>query len=132
VAIDSGEERPGAKFYHWEMKGVPVRLEIGPRDLKEKKITLVRRDSGEKSQIEFREIEKIEKTFDDIRLFKAKSLKDIENYAGKGIISVGWCNKKECAEKIEEHTNILCTDKNPMKCIICNNPGREVRIAKTY
>jgi len=144
--IDDGEERPGAKFYHWEMKGVPVRLEIGPRDLKEKKITVVRRDTGEKSQIEFREIEKIENIFDDIsrnlrkraerefekRLFKAKSLKDIENYVGKGIISVGWCNKKECAEKIEEYASILCTDKNPMKCIICNNPGREIRIAKTY
>lgn len=144
--IDSGEERPGAKFYHWEMKGVPLRLEIGPRDLKEKKITVVRRDTGEKSQIKFEEIDRIEKIFDDIseslrkraegkfegRLFKVNKLKDVEKYVGRGIISLGWCNKKECAERIEEHADILCSDENPMKCIICNGPGREVRIARTY
>jgi prolyl-tRNA synthetase len=144
--IDDCEERPGAKFYHWEMKGVPVRLEVGPRDLEEKKITLVRRDTGGKSQIKFEEVDGIGDIFNDISnnlrekadrefgkmLFKAGSLDDVAEYVGKGIISLGWCNKKECAEQIERHASILCAGENPMKCVVCKGPGREVRAAKTY
>ena len=51
VHIDNSKKRPGEKFYNWEAKGVPVRIEIGPRDLANKKITVVRRDNGNKVSI---------------------------------------------------------------------------------
>ncbi len=146
VGVDAGEERPGAKFYHWEMKGVPLRLEIGPRDLRERKVTVVRRDNGGKSQIGFEELDKIGGIFDDMsrnlrekaerefekRLFRVERLEDVDRYVGEGIVSLGWCNGKECAGQIEEHASVLCANKNPARCIICNAPGREVRVAKTY
>jgi len=51
VHIDNTKKRPGEKFYNWEAKGVPIRIEIGPRDLANKKITVVRRDTGKKATI---------------------------------------------------------------------------------
>jgi len=48
VALDESDERPGAKYYKWEMKGVPIRVEIGPRDLKNNVATIVRRDTRNK------------------------------------------------------------------------------------
>src|SRR5512133_3770069 len=57
VEIDASDLRPGAKYYKWEMKGVPLRLEIGPRDLQNNVAVAVRRDSGEKDQIPLPEIE---------------------------------------------------------------------------
>jgi len=48
---DREEKTPGFKFNEWEVKGIPLRIEMGPRDLKEKKVTIVRRDTGEKKQL---------------------------------------------------------------------------------
>ncbi len=49
VQLDTSDERPGAKFYKWEMKGVPIRLEVGPRDIEKGVVTLVRRDGVKKT-----------------------------------------------------------------------------------
>ena len=54
--IDAGEGHPGAKFYHWEMKGVPLRLEVGPRDFEANSMIVVRRDTREKLQVGFDEL----------------------------------------------------------------------------
>jgi len=51
VDVDTSEETPGFKFNHWEMKGVPIRLEIGPREMKEDSVTLARRDTGDKKKV---------------------------------------------------------------------------------
>ena len=51
VEVDDRSIKPGAKFYHWEQKGVPIRVEIGPRDIQNKQIMVVRRDTGEKISI---------------------------------------------------------------------------------
>ena len=146
VKIDAGDDHPGAKFYHWEMMGVPIRLEVGPRDLKDRKITVVRRDTMEKIQISFKEISSIEQMFEQIsenlrkmaekdfkaRIFRVKKLSELEQYIGKGIIETGWCNRKECAEKIEEIGDILSVNSKSMECAVCGNSGMGVRIAKTY
>lgn len=68
VKVDDTDLRVGEKFYRWEKKGVPIRLEIGPRDIKEDQIILVRRDTGEKK------IVKIEQLSDEIK----RSLEDIQ------------------------------------------------------
>ncbi len=146
VKIDEGEDRPGSKFYRWEMKGVPLRMDVGPRDLKEGKITVVRRDTGEKSQIGFDEIEGIKTIFKDIsdnlrekaesrfrsRIFKIENIDDIKGKVGKGIIIAGLCSGGVCSERIEEHADILCVNETVAKCIVCGGEGREIKIAKTY
>ena len=146
VQTDSGEKHPGAKYYFWEMKGVPLRMEVGPRDLKSRKITVVRRDSKEKTEIKFEDINSVKDIFADIAgnlrrkaeekfregFLKAESFEEIEKHVGRGIITTGWCGKKDCAEKIEEAVSILSVGDNPMKCPICGNPGKEIKAAKTY
>lgn len=146
VEIDDGDDHPGAKFYHWEMMGVPMRFEIGPRDFKDKKITVVRRDTREKFQISFEQISNIGKIFEQIsenlrkmaerdfkaRIFKVKKLSELKQYVGKGIIETGWCNREECAEKIEEISDILSVNERKSKCIVCGNSGIGIRIAKAY
>jgi len=145
--IDESEEHPGAKYYHWEMKGIPVRIEIGPRDLKDKKITVVRRDTGKRFEIGLENVEKeIKRILDEIsdnlretaekkfkeRFFRVEKLEDIKGYVGKGIIITGWCGKKECAERIEEYADILSVNDREGICSVCGNPGKEIRVAKTY
>ena len=64
VELDESDVRPGAKYYKWEMKGVPLRVEIGPRDLKNNVVTIVRRDSGNKETVPLINIEaKLRKDF---------------------------------------------------------------------
>ncbi|MBN2014359.1 MAG: proline--tRNA ligase [Candidatus Altiarchaeota archaeon] len=144
--IDAGEERPGAKFYYWEMKGVPLRLEVGPKDLKEKKITVVRRDTGDKSTIAFDEVDDVCKIFEDMskdlgekaekgfngKMFEAPALEDVGKYAGKGVIKIGWCGRKACAEEIGGYVSILNVDGDPLECVVCGDKGQGVRAAKTY
>src|SRR5665811_2469775 len=57
VVIDTDDIRPGAKFYKWEKQGVPIRLEIGPRDLSSGSVTLVRRDTREKESVKRTEMQ---------------------------------------------------------------------------
>lgn len=65
--IDERDETAGSKYYYWELRGVPLRLEIGPRDIKEGKVVLVRRDTGEKRSVRESELEReIESTFRSI------------------------------------------------------------------
>ena len=52
VVLDADDTRPGAKFYKWEKQGVPVRIEVGPRDISKRAVTLVRRDTGKKEVVE--------------------------------------------------------------------------------
>ncbi|AEF95852.1 proline--tRNA ligase [Methanotorris igneus] len=68
VHLDDRDIRPGRKFNDWELKGVPLRIEIGPKDIENGKITLFRRDTGEKFQIDDNEglIDEIEKTLNTI------------------------------------------------------------------
>jgi len=149
VRVDDGDEHPGAKYYYWEMKGVPVRFEIGPRDLKEGRITLVRRDTAEKSAINFDEIPGINETFKEIadnlreiaqkkfdeRLFTGKTMEEIKGYVGSGIVTSGWCGEKSCAGEIEEFGDILgvgaCEHRN-LNCPVCGGSGYKIRIAKVY
>jgi len=144
--LDAGDERPGNKFYHWEMKGVPLRVEVGPKDLKNKEITIVRRDTGGKSQTKFSKILDIPKIFGEIsknlrecaqkrfeqRFLEVKSIDELKRNSGKGILSLGWCGRKECAENIEEVVDILSVNDNIENCIVCGNSGRVVNAANTY
>ena len=146
---------PGWKFNEWELKGVPLRIEIGPRDLKEKTITLVRRDTGERIAVKFEDaINEIKSTLDKIHSYlynKAKkflegSILTVKNYdefkeaiAKGGFIRACWCLKNECEEKIKDETGatirLIPLNKEEVfsKCIYCNEDAREVvYFAKAY
>lgn len=118
VLLDDREGyTPGWKFNDWEMKGVPVRIEIGPRDLAEKRAVLVRRDTGEKKSVMLNALaEEVEKLLESIQqnLFnKAKnflktsiieigSLKELESaIKNKKLAFAPWCGDIKCEEEIK-------------------------------
>ncbi len=146
VEIDSSDKRPGDKYYYWEMKGVPLRMEVGPRDLAAKKIVYARRDTGEKKRLSYGDLSRVHEIFEDIAgnlrrkakqkldaaQFKAKDYKEFEAALGRGIVSTGWCGGKKCAGKIEEIASILSVSDEPGVCVVCGKTGKAIRAAKTY
>ncbi len=156
VHLDNRDLRPGDKFYRWERRGVPVRLEIGPQDVEKKQITAVRRDTGKKTQISKKDIVPgIKKMFNEItknlkkrtREFINRRTHEVDNAEaakraiGKkgGIVRIPWCGKESCGLKLEEQTgaDILGQEiegkKSPGKCCICGKKTETyVLMAKTY
>ena len=122
VKLDSREQyTPGYKFNYWEMKGVPVRLEIGPRDIENDQCVLVRRDTSEKCTVRLDNLEEeINTLLEDIqknmfemanqlRERRTSSAKDMEEFVEKinsnqGYIKAMWCGDEACEEKIHELT----------------------------
>ena len=122
VKLDSREQyTPGYKFNYWEMKGVPVRLEIGPRDIENGQCVLVRRDTLEKCTVRLDNLEEeINTLLEDIqknmfemanqlRERRTSSAKDMEEFVEKinsnqGYIKAMWCGDEACEEKIHELT----------------------------
>jgi len=152
VHIDKRDITPGNKFYDWELKGVPIRIEIGPKDIKNKQIVMVRRDKSEKKSIPYEKSEKIiNQELEDVsknltmiaeklineNMHRVKTIEEAKKL--KGIIELPWCGKENCALEIEnildgntlgepiENTN--CTE----ECPVCKKPGISwMRYAKTY
>jgi len=157
--IDSTEKRPGEKYHEWELKGVPFRLEIGEKELKEKKLTLYIRDTKNKTKISIKDIsrinllgeefderirEKADKIFEN-KIIYCKSKSEIKKaIEDKKIARVDFCSiEKEgekCAEVIEkeigaEVRGILANKKEipKGKCVICGKQAKEVvYIGKSY
>ncbi|WGI17287.1 proline--tRNA ligase [Methanonatronarchaeum sp. AMET-Sl] len=154
VEIDESEDRPGRKFYKWELKGTPLRIEIGPRDLENEVMTLVRRSTGDKKQVSLENpVNTIEKEFNEIK-------KEMSNQANKefnkntnkvnspeegvkalsngGAVTADWCGTKTCGKKLEEKlsADILGTildSEAEGPCIGCGETGeKKILIAKTY
>ena len=148
--LDVSDERPGARYYFWEMKGVPVRIEIGPKDMKEKKVTVVRRDTLKKEQISVSELssKKVETLLSDIEKnlrertekkfkamqFTAKNFEELKKYLGKGIVTTGWCRDMKCATEIDKlgAAFLSVIEEKSATCVICGKKGKEIRIAKSY
>ncbi|MCQ6962862.1 proline--tRNA ligase [Methanolobus chelungpuianus] len=154
VKVDASEDRPGAKYYKWEMKGVPVRLELGPRDLKNNAAMLVRRDTGEKRQVSLENIsdevlslfgavqtslyEKAKQEVEE-RIFDCSTHDEIRQKITQGIAKVFWCGKKECGLKLEDEIGAgilgIPTGQEPCKgkCITCGTDAdMQVYVARTY
>lgn len=150
---------PGWKFNEWEMKGVPLRLEVGPRDLENGGVTAVRRDTGEKSFVPeaeldlrlpvlLREIQ--DGLFQQALRFRRDNTRCAENFGQfkeiiaeqKGFVLAHWCGETSCEEKIKEETKatIRCLPLEEMDggggegpCICCNNGrGGKVYFARAY
>ncbi len=155
VTIDESDERPGAKYYRWEMKGVPLRVEIGPRDLKNKVATIVRRDNGKKETVPMDAIvEEVKKRFEDVRrtllekaekslkerIFECNDIEEVKQKISDGIARIPWCGTRECGLAMEEAAGagILGIPEGELgtgagNCPICKKATENMAImAKTY
>jgi len=117
VLVDKRDITPGNKYYEWELKGVPLRIEIGPRDIQNEQIVVVPRDTGEKFIVSLSDIEiQLPKALDDLNERLSEKAQSIltgnmhyvtsieEAKELKGIVVLPWCGKDACALDVE---NIL-------------------------
>jgi prolyl-tRNA synthetase len=149
------EKTPGEKFYIWEIKGVPIRAEIGLREVQNSSVTLKRRDTLESKTIKLNDlVTEIRKMLEEIgnslktrawedfnkKLHYAKTIEDANKILETGgIVELPWCGDNNCELKIEELTNAkvkgipLESKKINDNCVICKKPASNVlRVAKTY
>lgn len=153
---DRDEYTPGWKFNEWEMKGVPVRIEVGPRDIQKRQVVLVRRDTGEKSAVsEFELLPRLKTLLDEIqenmfnqaKKFMQKNIREVNNFdefkqvidEKRGFIKAHWCGSIECEKNAKEQTGatLRCIpfseESSPGRCIVCNKESDTVvYFAKAY
>lgn len=152
VELDYRDITPGSKYYDWELKGVPLRIEIGPRDVEKHSVVFVRRDNCEKTEVKMEKItEETGKTLKNIELNLLKKaekllksrinafekLDEAKNF--DGIIKTGWCGKEECGLDIEEKLDMKTLgapvekEKFKGKCGACGkDTDIVVYMARTY
>ena len=149
VLDDRAEYTPGWKFNEWEVKGVPIRIEIGPRDLKQKHVTLARRDTSERIVLKedtilnavTKLLEEIqENLFNRAKKLLQENITTVKNYdefkktlrKKGGFIRACWCSNSKCEEKIKDETGatirILPFEKEEIfsKCMYCGKEAKEV------
>ncbi len=141
VYVDDREGlSPGYKFNDWEMKGVPLRIEIGPKDIERGSMVIAKRYNSEKTSLNFDEIEKISPLLEGIQagmLKKAKeeatnntiNISEYSDFKSKiergGFFNSPWCGKSECENKIKEETGAeirvipFGSENSNQKCIYC-------------
>ena len=157
VILDDTEDMtPGEKFYHWEMMGTPLRIEIGPREVSERTITITRRDILERVKVEFGDLESsIERLMDELarnlrekseRMMRelitdARSLDEIRKILDeRRIARVEWCGETGCADNIKENVGgeirgerYDVAERPQGTCVACGKPAKTVvYIARAY
>jgi prolyl-tRNA synthetase len=157
IEADTRDEyTPGWKFNQWEMKGVPVRIEVGPRDVNNQQVVMIRRDTREKKIVKETDLKnELEKTleliqenlfqrakqFRDENIRKVKDFKEFEEImeGGRGFIHTNWCGSAECENEIQSKTSatIRCIPLQGSEATgTCNHCGKEgkymVYFAKAY
>jgi prolyl-tRNA synthetase len=149
VLDDRTEYTPGWKFNEWELKGVPIRIEIGPRDVKQEQVTLARRDTFEKIIVKEENtanavtelLEKIQKNlFDRAEKLLKENITSVKTYdefqktlkTKGGFIRANWCSSPTCEEKIKEETGATIRlipfkkEKPFSNCVYCHKEANEV------
>ncbi|MDR2623384.1 MAG: proline--tRNA ligase [Methanobrevibacter sp.] len=153
VSIDNRDLRAGKKYYDWELNGIPIRIDIGPRDLKNNKMIITRRDTFTKEECSLSEdivsnlnscLSKIntnlkEKAWNFMRehVVEIDSSDKIEEIVLNGNVGlIKWCGGYDCGKEIEDKTNLdILGVQGEAKgeCINCNkNAKHTISIAKTY
>ncbi len=159
VHLDKREEfTPGWKFSEWEMRGVPLRLEIGPKDVEKGQVVIVRRDTGQKASLDQASLDKkvpeflsdIQKNMFEMALkFQEDNTHEVKDYdefkavmeSKRGFIKTFWCGDRECEERIKDETmatiRVIPEDgekkRNSKTCIRCQKPSKSlVYFAKAY
>ncbi|MBR2255714.1 MAG: proline--tRNA ligase [Candidatus Methanomethylophilaceae archaeon] len=140
VKLDDRDDRPGSKYYDWEIKGVPLRLELGARDIENKVVSFARRDNAEKGTIAISDVvpgvkmlldvisEEMLARAEEVQRSRIQDVDSVENLPQDKILRFGWCGSDECGHKFEDEQGfkILGTPYRPEpysgKCIICGKP----------
>ncbi len=147
---------PGWKYNEWEMRGVPVRIEIGPRDVEKNQVVLVNRINREKKFVSIDNIvhevnnllDEIQKAlFDRAKRFVQNNTREAEDFStlkkiieeNRGFVKAGWCGSKECEAKVKEETSatirVILDNKEDKfnKCVYCGKEAKHnVVFAKSY
>lgn len=152
---DRDQYKPGYKFAEWEVRGVPVRIEIGPRDCQSNQVVVVRRDTGEKTAMPMEGLrEKLEALLVDIQnnlfatakkrmdenTFTCDSYDDYKCRVEKGgFYRIHWCGERACEDRMQEDTRstIRCipfdAPEEQGACLVCGKPSsRRVIAAQSY
>ena len=153
VKLDDSENSPGWKFIEWEMKGVPVRIELGPRDLEAGKILCARRDTLEKSEMALSGaadgiralLQTVQKNMleaarkrRDGRIVYAKDMDEILAGVENGnFVKAGWCGCRDCEDKIKEKTaasaRVYAEGETAETCAVCGKKAKHMIIyARAY
>ena len=149
VHIDLSEQSPGWKFAEYEMKGVPLRLELGPRDIENNQCVLVRRDNGEKITVSLDSLEtEIPEMLEKIAVglfekaaarreamtYDAANLEEMTEIAETkpGFIKAAWCEERECEDKLKEIAGVTSRcipfgeQGHNEKCVCCGKPAKKL------
>jgi len=156
VMDDREDVTPGEKFYHWEMLGVPVRVEVGPKEVSSNKVTLFRRDTLERVEVDLESLEAqveelMRKIFTSLRerssrmmerlIVEAQTPDEVKKaLSERKIARIEWCGKEDCAIKLKEYAggeirgSRFDVAEVPQKsCIVCGERAQEVvYVAKAY
>jgi len=149
VVLDDSDLRPGEKYYKWEMFGVPLRIEVGPKEVDAKEVTLVRRDSMARSKVSIDKlVEEVNRLFHEIYenikniswkrlnglIVYSESMEELKALMEKRKIGkINWCGDPDCAFKIKDSVvgeirgslwNKFEETKGP--CIVCGQPAKKV------
>ncbi|WP_342757561.1 proline--tRNA ligase [Kineothrix sedimenti] len=149
VKVDDSDKSPGWKFSEQEMRGIPIRIEIGPKDIEAGKCVICRRDNGEKTEVGLEDLEKaVADILQDIQegmynkakahlsshIYEARTKEEfVKIFAEKsGFVKAMWCGERECEEKIKEDMSVTsrcmpfeqeCLSDT---CVYCGKPAKKM------
>ena len=149
VKLDDSEQSPGWKFSEYEMKGVPLRIEIGPRDIADNKCVIVRRDNRAKSFVSIDDlVSSVEGELSALttalyekalahreeRTYSATTLEELINTANEkaGYIKAMWCGDLECEMKLKEEADVSSRcmpfeqETIDEKCVCCGRAAKKL------
>src|SRR3954465_6788657 len=156
VTLDEREERPGWKFAEWELRGVPLRVEIGPKDIEKSAVLVARRDTREKQSLAMADLaQQLHGLLDEIQknllhralAFRAEHTQRVSTYdefkqvleGRPGFVIAPWCGSADCETQIKADTQATIRNM-PLfgaapggNCVRCDNPAvAEAWFAKSY
>lgn len=155
ILDDRDAYTPGWKFNEWELKGIPIRIELGPKDLKSGNAVLARRDTGEKKTVRLSEVKKViaqmleqmqkdllekSRKMTESNIVEAKTMNDLlKALKDKKAARINFCNEPKCEDAIKEKTEgattrgILLDKKATGNCAHCGKTAKVVvHVAKSY
>ncbi len=158
VELDARDQSAGWKFNEWEMKGVPIRLEVGPKDIENKQVVIVRRDTLEKQFVPMENLaQTLNHELDEVhnglfakalalregKTVDARNFEEFKEGVQKGFVRAAWCGESGCEDAIKAATGAT-TRCEPFKenetehdlgevCIHCGKPAKKIMyFAKAY
>ncbi|MBD2870700.1 proline--tRNA ligase [Paenibacillus arenilitoris] len=153
---DRADVSPGWKFNEYEMRGVPLRLELGPRDMENGQVVLVSRITGEKrivqqanlvAEVEAFLAETQQEMYDRAKQFRNDNLRSVETLdemksfleAKRGFVEAGWCGSAACEKQVKEETGATSRNipfepsEHKKSCLVCGDPAKHtVVFARAY